>query len=246
MFDWQVSLGGRGLYSYGAVIGRNGIVYVVDCHFEFHYSILSAFDPTGNLLWRDDTLLGEGEDLVIDGRDRIIVTDPRNGCLYCYNPDGALAWVAEGLGYSYSAASAVGLNDLVVTACAGLVTCFDSAGRRQWTSSGHVGDGTTPCIAQDGSIIAYNPDDGYVCAIDPQGSMLWEFSIWDSLGIDNRARKCSDGAGLPSPVIGTNGDLYLAGYDGIFCLSGANLHLASTAWPTYNHDNARSGWAGRQ
>ena len=26
----------------------------------------------------------------------------------------------------------------------------------------------------------------------------------------------------------------------------ARLRMANTAWPTYNHDNAHSGWAGRQ
>jgi len=34
-------------------------------------------------------------------------------------------------------------------------------------------------------------------------------------------------------------------YDGICCLAAGNVRLANTAWPTYNHDNARSGWAGR-
>jgi hypothetical protein len=54
-----------------------------------------------------------------------------------------------------------------------------------------------------------------------------------------------EGDGCPSPVIGPNGDLYLASGDGMLCLAGAGLRMAATAWPTFNHDAARSGWAGR-
>jgi hypothetical protein len=30
-----------------------------------------------------------------------------------------------------------------------------------------------------------------------------------------------------------------------YCVAIGKARLANTAWPTYNHDNARSGWAGR-
>jgi hypothetical protein len=82
--------------------------------------------------------------------------------------------------------------------------------------------------------------------LDNSGQPVWEFSVWDSLGIDKQRVKRLDGEEAPSPMIGPNGDLYLATYYALVCVSHGGLKMANTAWPAYNHDNARSGWAGRQ
>jgi len=242
--DWSTRLGNDLFYSDGAVVGRNGIVYVVDYTGQFHCSVLFAIDRIGSEMWHDDTLIKDGGSLVIDGRDRIIVTD-YDGGLYCYNADGTLAWgasVADGL---YEGSTVVGRDDdVIVTDNVGRIMSFDSTGRQQWISPVNVQAGNTPCVAQDGSVIAYDPDYGYTYAIGLQGNVLWKFSVWDSLGINKRRGKCNE-EGSPSPVIGPNGDLYLASEDGLFCLGVGDLRMASTAWPTYNHDAARSGWAGR-
>jgi hypothetical protein len=52
--------------------------------------------------------------------------------------------------------------------------------------------------------------------------------------------------GMTTPLVGPDGNIYLAGDFAVYCLAIGNVRLANTAWPTYNHDNARSGWAGRQ
>jgi hypothetical protein len=49
----------------------------------------------------------------------------------------------------------------------------------------------------------------------------------------------------PTPIVGPDGNIYLVYYEGICCLATSGARLANTAWPTYNHDNAHSGWAGR-
>ena len=59
-------------------------------------------------------------------------------------------------------------------------------------------------------------------------------------------RTCEGPYGCPSPVIGPNGDLYIVDPDyGLMCIADGGLRMAHTGWPTYNHDAAHSGWAGR-
>ena len=69
--------------------------------------------------------------------------------------------------------------------------------------------------------------------------------MWDSLDYARRRAPRSEGDCIPSTVVGPSGDLYLACEDGLFWVSSSDLRMANTAWPTYNHDAARSGWAGR-
>ena len=158
---------------------------------------------------------------------------------------GTLAW-GDSTSELWANSTAIGQADeiIVTDAYAGL-DGYDSNGRLLWASNQAVYGDNTPCIAQDGTIIALDPD-GLVYAIDNAGKTLWQFSIWDSLGIDKRRAKPCEGDEVPSPVIGPNGDLYLATSDALVCLANGSLRMANTGWPTYNHDAARSGWAGRQ
>jgi hypothetical protein len=148
----------------------------------------------------------------------------------------------------YAGTTAIGRSDEVITTdFDGYVTGYDSTGRALWSSTVSTSGSSTPCVAEENVVIVFDPDLDCVYGIGSDGGTLWEYSIDDSLGFEgSRLRHASEGEGKPSPVIGPNGDLYLAGIYGLFCLSGTNLHVANTAWPTYNHDNAHSGWAGRQ
>jgi hypothetical protein len=100
-------------------------------------------------------------------------------------------------------------------------------------------------VTEDSTLIVYD-DNGHVYGIGDDGSLLWDFSIYDSLGLSRRLPRRLEGDGYTSPVIGPDGDLYLADECcGMTCIAHGGLRVANTAWPTYNHDNARSGWAGR-
>jgi len=206
---------------------------------------LVAVDPGGSVLWKDSARIQEGGIPVIDGQDRVVVSD-LYGYVYCYNPDGSLAWSAATVELCPNS-NAIGRNDdVIVTDLDGNVICLDASGGLRWSLALRTSGSTTPCVAEDKTIIVYDAE-GHVYGVGDDGELLWDFAYYDSLDLNRRVPRRCDGDDYPSPVIGPNGDLYLAdGCCGLMCIAHGGLKLANTAWPTYNHDNARSGWAGRQ
>ncbi len=243
--EWTLPLGDWSYVDNGVAVGRDGTVYAVGYDARAGCSFLVAVDPDRNMLWKDSARIKVGGTPVIDSRDRVIVAD-RAGGLCCLNPDGTLAWSAL-TDELWANCTAVGWDDeVIVIDCDDRVRCFDSEGHQRWISTVRVdGYSNTPCVVQDSSIIVVDPG-GYAYCIGRDGQTLWEFSVWDSLGDDKRRPKRLDGEGYNSPVIGPDGDLYVSTGDALVCIAHGGLRMANTAWPTYNHDNARSGWAGRQ
>lgn len=242
--EWSIPLGDMAAIDDGAVVGRNGNIYAVgyDCLSEC--SFLVAVDTAGNVLWKDSARIQSGDIPVIDGRDRVVVADWN--CVYCFNPDGSLAWSAP-TDELCANSTAIGRNDeVIVTDDNGNVLCLDANGSQRWSLALHTSGENTPCVAEDSTIIVYDVS-GHVYGVGDDGGLLWDFSIFDSLGLDRRLPRRLEGDGYTSPVIGPNGDLYLADdCCGLMCIAHGGLRMANTAWPTYNHDAARSGWAGRQ
>ncbi|MBN2465646.1 PQQ-like beta-propeller repeat protein [candidate division WOR-3 bacterium] len=244
VLDWTLPLGTWGPIDNNVAVGRDGNVYAVGYDALADCSFLVAVDSDGAVLWKDSARILVGGSPVIDSRNRIIVAD-QSGGLYCFNPDGTLAWGASAPEL-WANCTAVGWNDdVVVIDRDGRVRCFDSEGRQRWVSDASIyAYSNTPCVVQDSSVIVVDPD-GYTCCIGSAGQTLWEYSVQDSLWGDRRRTKRLDGEGYTSPVIGPNGDLYVATGDALVCIAHGALKMANTAWPTYNHDNAHSGWAGR-
>jgi len=242
--QWGVPLGDYGYVDNGVVIGRSGVVYTIAYDGLAECSFLVALDSGGKLLWQDSARIKIGGTPVIDSRDRLLIADMAGG-LYCYEPDGTLAWSTI-TGELDPGSIAIAQDDeVIVTDNSGWVRGFDTNGQERWASNVGIYGGNTSCVAQDSTVLAFDAG-GSVFCIDNAGQILWEFSVCDSLGIDKHLAKRLEGQEEPSPVIGPDGDLYLASENGLVCIAHGGLKMANTAWPTYNHDNARSGWAGRQ
>jgi outer membrane protein assembly factor BamB len=245
--EWSLFLGVASPVDKGAVVGRDGTVYAIGYDHLQKCSFLVAVDSSGTVLWKDSARVQIGGTPVIDGQNRILVADLSGG-LYCYNPDGSLPWTAptEGL---CPTSTAIGIDDQVIVSTDefGSMKAFDSHGNEQWTSMGELElEGwNTPCVTQDSTVIAFGAGSGYVYEIGDDGRALWEFSVYDSLDYARRRTMRPEGD-FGSPVIGPNGDLYLTIEGGLVCIAHGGLKMANAAWPTYNHDNAHSGWAGRQ
>ena len=241
--QWGVPLGDYGYVDNGVAIGRNGVVYTMAYDGLAECSFLVALDSNGRLLWQDSARIKIGGTPVIDSHDRLLIADMAGG-LYCLNPDGTLAWSTT-TGELDPGSVAIGHDDeVIVTDNDGRVRRFDSNGQERWASNVGIYGGNTSCVTQDSTVLAFDAG-GSVFCIDKAGQILWEFSIRDSLGIDRQLAKRFEGQGQPSPVIGPDGDLYLATDYGLVRIAHGGLKMANTAWPTYNHDNAHSGWAGR-
>jgi outer membrane protein assembly factor BamB len=241
--EWSLPVG-YSRYACGPVLDRNGVVYATGSADSSALSTLVAIDADGTVLWKDTMPGWSAGSPVIDGRNRILIAD-EDGYLSCFNPDGTPAWSVL-TNQLWPNCTAVGRDDqVIVTDLTGGIFSFDSAGRQQWQTAVKIYGGNSPCVAQDGIIIAGDPENLY--GIDANtGLTLWMFSSWDSLEYAKRHARKAEGDGIPTAVVGPAGDLYLASEDGLFWISSSDLRMANTAWPTYNHDAARSGWAGRQ
>ncbi len=234
----------------GVTLGKDGTVYVT-CMLEWpeYHSVLAAVAPDGTVRWQDSTASTCYDyPPVIDGNGRVIVGDD-DGVLYCFNPDGTLTWSCPEADV-YPGCLAVGHdNRLYFTDGDLYLTCVDRDGNVLWSVQPREGAWeNTPVIAADSTIIVYDPECEILYGFNTEGEQLWEFWAYDSLYPDLRSRAGRDeGNECGSPIIGPDGNIYTAGWDlGIACISFGDARLADTPWPTYNHDPARSGWAGRE
>jgi hypothetical protein len=236
------------------VLGANGNLYGVSYgSWEPRAATVFALDSGGALLWQDtshviDNYGGLMCCPALDSRGRLLVASGYDS-LICFNPDGSVARGGEAPNL-YGGGITVGYDDRVYVQSPDdcYIYCLASDGRTVWVSEPPYGAGecNNVCALADSSIFFVSFQE-YVGCLGWNGQVVWDFWIGDSLDAGRRSgRHCDEGDDEPTPIVGPDGSIYLVYYDGICCLAAGNTRLANTAWPTCNHDNARSGWAGRQ
>jgi len=130
---------------------------------------------------------------------------------------------------------------------------------------------SSPAIGSDG-IIYVGSGDGYLYAINPDGTLKWKYRAWGS--VDSSPAIGSDGiiyvgsqigyCGLhainpdgtlkwkyqtvnnvwSSPAIGSDGTIYVGSGDYLYAIYGSGT-LAHTPWPMFRHDLKHTGRVGR-
>ncbi|MFO7652140.1 MAG: PQQ-binding-like beta-propeller repeat protein, partial [bacterium] len=254
---WTVALRAdpHGSLSY-PVVGSDGTVYLPYQPEETDSTALAAVAPNGSVLWSRKFDRSTGYDLapIIGANGRIILVENEDG-VFCLNPDGSIAWrQSEVYDLPSAFSTAVGPDGriYVVTWFPRLVCLEPDAGRVLWDAAlNREMFSGTPIVLDDGRILVHDAfsDNSMLMAFDRDGNELWSFAALESLGIETSGRaprrdECDEGG---APVVGPDGNLYLGSeYMGLWCLSFGNARIASSGWPTYNHDQSRSGWTGRR
>jgi hypothetical protein len=248
--EWTYNTG-RGSCT-NVVMGAAGAVYGVNYGGSGRREAkVFALDTAGVLLWQDTSYMNDHGDYrscpALDSRERLVVANDMDS-LICVNKDGSLAWAA-GAPLLYGGGISVGYDDRIYVQSASdfSLYCLDSYGRFVWDvqTENFPGHENNLCALADSSVLSINGED-YITCIGWNGLVAWEFSIWDSLETAGRTASGRDeGDEAPTPAVAPDGNVYLCYDYGLCCLAMGSSGLAPTAWPTYGHDNTRSGWAGR-
>jgi len=233
------------------VLGANGVVYGISYgNWEPGAAQVFALDSLGRVLWQDTTHVYDDYGCMmncpaLDSRGRLLVASGYDS-LVCFLPDGSVAWGAEVSALSGGGIT-VGYGDCIYLQSfdEGTAYCLDSTGRMKWMRSLELPAPNNVCALADSSILMWDCVECVDCR-DRNGILRWSFSIPDSLDLAESPRRTTlEGDDFPTPLVGPDGRIYVS-YDGLCCLTVGGVPLAKSAWPTYNHDNAHSGWAGRR
>jgi outer membrane protein assembly factor BamB len=167
--------------------------------------------------------------------------------LFCFNPDGTIAW-RHFIPYLYAGGITIGYDDRVYAHDDdSRFYCLNSNGKEEWVLQSYEVSAASNnvCALADSSTLAYDNDGECLMNIDYDGEVRWFYYLEDSLGqLARRRSRRDEGDDCATPAVGPDGNVYVCGYY-LMCFACGDARLANTAWPTYNHDNARSGWAGR-
>jgi outer membrane protein assembly factor BamB len=217
---WHLALGGFEWDPVPPAIGPDGTIYV----FSGGQSVI-AITPQGQERWRASVPARVWE-LVVGADGRVFVNVP-TGNLIAFDAQGHKLWSFYSGAKGGNGGVAVG-GDGVVYFASGFLYALDSSGKAKWTFKSELTytkddyfDGD-PVIAEDGTVYA----DSYyhqLCAITPNGRKKWV--------VGNQRPN------LPGLALSTYS--FLRTQSAWFSLSSG---LATSGWPTANHDyrNSRS------
>lgn len=240
---WSYSIPGIVIKT-APIIDVQGDVYIGD---DSGY-VRKINGTTGEPIWQHD--LGDmvptsGAIDNITGTAYFGVNNVTSSHLCALEPDsGVLQW-------SYPIDNAI-INSPVI-GTDGYIYIGDDQGKLYAVKDGSLKSGfpislsasfSTPAFAADGYFYL-NTDDQRVFCININGRVRWETQL--SITGSKRYRKLREDF-VPSPVIGSDGDIYVAaGEDeiGLYRLKGRSTGTpANTPWPMFRHDRNHSGKAG--
>jgi outer membrane protein assembly factor BamB len=213
-------------------IGRDGTIYI-GTYAGLLYSIHS--DGTTNWVYNvgrpiySSPSIGPDESIYVGGDSGFLI--------YALDWSGRLKWHSAPSGSFNEASAAIGTNGWIYTGWLhGGFGAFDpAAGTNIW--SREVGISGSPAIAADGTVYAVDYSIAKVYAFTATGSNIWSVDL--------------PAPSFTSPVIGSDGTLYVSGGSALYAIN-ATSPPAATSWPMFRQDAGRQArkiqcgldWAG--
>lgn len=201
-------------------IGPDGRIYIGASD-----SIMYAFDASGNEVWTYKTG-GEIVDSAAVAADGTVYFGSLDGSLYALKADGTLKW-------SYATGNAIDASPtlasdgtIYIGSTDGHVYALTQAGALKWTypASGAAALQpiySTAAVRADGSLVLGTSNNEVLC-LNPDGAMRWTTPLGDWAD--------------SSPVVDSNGNIYLGCYDKqIYALNGTS-GAQYTEWSQYRRD----------
>ncbi|MFO7791773.1 MAG: PQQ-binding-like beta-propeller repeat protein [Candidatus Saliniplasma sp.] len=190
-------------------VGEDGTIYIVTREFT-----LVAVNPNGTRKWTFEFEESEPpfewtEDSSPNiGLDGTIYFNLKRK-LYAVNPDGTLKWKND-LGGRHSS-PVIGEDGMIYKGLDYLFCIYPENGTVKWSLTEtyvkyRLGSVNTPAIDDDGTIYFNTFGDGYLVAINPNGTLKWFFEI--------------DESGMRStPALGHDGTIYVTGNSKIHAIN---------------------------
>ncbi len=231
------------------IIDVQGDIYIGD---DSGY-IRKINGTTGELKWKIDLGSNVPTSGAIDNITGIIyfgVNDGSNSNLCALEPDsGTLHW-------SYQIDEKIINSPTIGTD--GFIYIGDEQGKIYAVKDGIIKSGfpisievggvnatlSTPAFAADGYFYVMT-EEQFIFCIGVDGNIRWETPL-PTAGLE-KSRKLKREEHVPSPVIGSDGDIYVAsGFDiGLYRIMGRSSGTpANTPWPMFRHDRNHSAKAG--
>ncbi len=208
-------------------VGADGTVYVGA------QDGLHAIDPEGRGRWvfPVGSRLISSPALTIDGAIYVV---SGTGTLYALDRNGTPRWFRELPGFSGSFAvpsPIVGRDGTIfVGSPGGALHAIDRRGNPTWTYQVNGPVIGSPAIGTDGTIYVCSAR-GQLHAVNPDGSPQWRAPV---------------GCDRGSLTLGSGGTVYVVSDQGVLhALRSESRGLANAPWPKAGHDNANSGFVGR-
>lgn len=156
-----------------------------------------------------------------------------DGHIYCIRPDGRLRWRAPGPDEDEIRPEVVyGPDEVLWFGDDGYYLCRkppDGVARAIYEADDAVI--ATPARAEDGTVY-FLVDDGFLYALDPAGRLHWKLEV----AVEDKDLYYSS-----SPVIGTDGTVYVGSWDGgVYAFRGGSPP-ARDGWPMYRGNAGHTG-----
>ena len=150
-----------------------------------NHSGLSPYDTASNPgveKWRYKTRGSVESGIAID-IDGTLYFGDFSGWLYALNPDGSLKWEHEAMAHITLEMPCIANNGIIYIGSHARLQAWDRNGTQQWSIGVGGNIGSSPAIADDGTIYVGHMNND-MCAVYPNGTIKWKYTTGSWIACD--------------------------------------------------------------